>query len=246
MHAGSLLAEVLPQSGSPSLRRLRSAGVNPADQELADLWQIEPAGNRTVSYVLAKRLMDVVGAIILLVLLFPVMACTCLLLMWTTRGRPIFVQKRVGFLGKPFPMYKFRTMIIGAAAQQRAIENHHKDGPIFKNFCDPRITRLGRVLRSLSIDETPQLINVLLGHMSLVGPRPALGDEVRQYKPWQRRRLAVKPGLTCLWQVSGRSEIGFEKWMRMDIWYLRHQSLWTDLKLLACTPWCVITRRGAY
>jgi len=181
----------------------------------------------------------------ILLLLSPVMFVTWLVLMWTTRGRPVFVQERVGLMGRPFRMYKFRTMIVGAAAQQRAIANH-QDGPIFKNFSDPRITRVGRLLRSLSIDETPQLFNVLLGQMSLVGPRPALAQEVRQYEPWQRQRLAVKPGLTCLWQVSGRSEIGFEEWMRMDVWYLNHQCLWTDLKLLAVTPWCVLSRRGAY
>ncbi|HQU45283.1 MAG TPA: sugar transferase [Pirellulales bacterium] len=206
---------------------------------------LAPAGNRTRIYLLTKRSIDVVGAAAMLLLLSPVMFVTWLVLMWTTRGRPVFVQERVGLMGKPFRMYKFRTMIVGAAAQQQAIANH-QDGPIFKNFSDPRVTRTGRLLRSLSIDETPQLFNVLLGQMSLVGPRPALAHEVRQYEPWQRQRLAVKPGLTCLWQVSGRSEIGFEEWMRMDVWYLNHQCLWTDLKLLAVTPWSVLSRRGAY
>lgn len=206
---------------------------------------LAPAGNRTSLYLALKRSIDVAGALALLLLLSPVMFATWLILLWTTKGRPIFVQERVGFLGKPFRMYKFRTMIVGAAAQQQAIANH-KDGPIFKNFSDPRITRTGRILRSLSIDEMPQLVNVLLGQMSLVGPRPALADEVREYQPWQRTRLTVKPGLTCLWQVSGRSEIGFDEWMRMDAWYVDHQTFWTDLKLLARTPWSVISRRGAY
>jgi lipopolysaccharide/colanic/teichoic acid biosynthesis glycosyltransferase len=204
-----------------------------------------PAGNRTSLYLALKRSIDVAGTLALLLLLSPVMLATWLILMWTTKGKPIFVQERVGFLGRPFRMYKFRTMIVGAAAQQQAIANH-KDGPIFKNFSDPRITRVGRILRSLSIDETPQLFNVLLGQMSLVGPRPALAHEVRQYQPWQRARLTVKPGLTCLWQVSGRSEIGFDEWMRMDAWYVEHQTFWTDLNLLARTPWSVISRKGAY
>ena len=207
--------------------------------------RITPAGNRSTAYQVTKRLMDIVGATMILVCLSPIMFVTWLVLMWTTKGRPIFVQQRVGYLGKPFAMFKFRTMVLDAAARQRAIENH-REGPIFKNFNDPRVTRIGRILRSLSIDETPQLFNVLFGQMSLVGPRPAIASEVRQYTSWQRKRLAVKPGLTCLWQVSGRSEIGFDDWMRMDAWYVKHQSLWTDLKLLACTPWCVLSRRGAY
>jgi lipopolysaccharide/colanic/teichoic acid biosynthesis glycosyltransferase len=206
---------------------------------------LSPSGNRTAVYLALKRSMDIVGAVAILLLLSPVMLATWLILMWTTKGRPVFVQERVGFLGKPFRMFKFRTMIVGAAAQQQAIANH-KDGPIFKNFCDPRITRVGRILRSFSIDETPQLFNVLVGHMSLVGPRPALAHEVREYKPWQRTRLTVKPGLTCLWQVSGRSEIGFDEWMRMDAWYVHHQTLLTDLQLLVRTPWSVLSRRGAY
>lgn len=210
-----------------------------------DVPALAPAGNRTSLYLTLKRSIDVAGALTLLLLLSPVLLATWLILMWTTKGKPVFVQKRVGFLGRPFRMYKFRTMIVGAAAQQQAIAND-KDGPIFKNFRDPRITRIGRILRSLSIDETPQLFNVLLGQMSLVGPRPALAREVREYKPWQRARLTVKPGLTCLWQVSGRSEIGFDEWMRMDAWYVEHQTMWTDLKLLARTPWSVLSRRGAY
>jgi lipopolysaccharide/colanic/teichoic acid biosynthesis glycosyltransferase len=120
------------------------------------------------------------------------------------------------------------------------------DGPVFKNRQDPRVTRIGRVLRTLSIDELPQLFNVLAGHMSLVGPRPPLLKEVEQYEPWQRRRLAVKPGLTCVWQVSGRNEVGFDDWVRMDLWYIDNQHLLTDLKLLARTPSIVLSRRGAY
>lgn len=221
----------------------------PLDHRLTEFWpwswQLAPSGNRSPAFLLAKRTIDITGAMLLLTLLSPIMLATWLVLLVTTKGHPIFAQDRVGFLGRSFRMYKFRTMVMGAVAKQQQVQND-KDGPIFKNFRDPRITRVGRVLRSLSIDETPQLINVLLGQMSLVGPRPALANEVRQYESWQRQRLQVKPGLTCLWQVSGRSEIGFDEWMRMDVWYLQHQGLWTDLTLLARTPWSVISRRGAY
>ena len=207
---------------------------------------VEPIGNRSVVYRTAKRAIDVLGALTLLLLLAPVMLAVLAVLLVTTKGRPFFVQPRIGYLGRRFPMIKFRTMRLDADKLQHLVQNQHNDGPIFKNRRDPRITALGRLLRRTSLDETPQLINVLLGHMSLVGPRPPVEKEVRQYKAWQRRRLAVKTGLTCLWQVSGRSEIGFEDWVRMDIWYGQNQSLRTDLKLLLLTPWSVLTCRGAY
>jgi len=189
--------------------------------------------------------MDVAGALGLLVLLGPILALVYVSLWVTTRGRPIFRQVRLGHCGRPFVMYKFRTMVVDALDRQGAVANE-QGGPIFKNRSDPRTTRLGRLLRTTSIDELPQLFNVLRGDMSLVGPRPPLAHEVAHYRPWQRRRLAVQPGLTCLWQVSGRSEIGFEDWVRMDLWYINHQSLWTDLKLLLRTPASVLSARGAY
>lgn len=206
----------------------------------------QPEGNGDRVYQAAKRTFDLVGAAVLIVLLSPVLIVTFAVLMITTKGRPLFIQQRIGHLGRPFPMIKFRTMRLDADKLQHLVANQHNDGPIFKNRRDPRITRIGRLLRKTSIDEMPQLFNVLAGHMSLVGPRPPVAKEVVQYKVWQRRRLAIKPGLTCLWQVSGRSEIGFEDWVRMDIWYARHQNLLTDLWLLAKTPWTVITGRGAY
>ncbi|HEX4130821.1 MAG TPA: sugar transferase [Pirellulales bacterium] len=206
---------------------------------------VAPAGNDSPAYLVLKRTLDIVGALGLLVLFSPIMLAALVVLTVTTRGRPIFCQRRVGHCGHQFPMLKFRTMVVDAEARQADVANEHQSGPIFKNRRDPRITRVGRVLRSLSIDEMPQLLNVLAGHMALVGPRPPLAKEVVQYTPWQRRRLSVKPGLTCLWQVSGRSEIGFEDWVRMDIRYIERQSLWTDLKLLAATPSSVLSRRGA-
>lgn len=206
---------------------------------------IEAEGNRSFAYLATKRLLDIFGAIALLAMLGPLMLVTYLTLMVTTRGRAIFCQERVGHCGRLFPMYKFRTMRLDALAMQAQVKNE-KDGPIFKNKRDPRITPIGRVLRSTSIDELPQLFNVLMGHMSLVGPRPPIAKEVAKYESWQFRRLAVKPGLTCLWQVSGRCEIGFTDWVKLDIWYVENQSLWTDLKLLFRTPLSVLSRRGAY
>ena len=206
---------------------------------------VRPEGNLSDGYLQAKRAFDVVGAALLLVPFAPVMAAAWLVLLVATRGKPIFRQVRLGHCGRPFTMYKFRTMTNDAISRQGEVRNE-KDGPIFKNRRDPRTTRIGRFLRRTSIDETPQLINVLLGHMSLVGPRPPLEAEVAKYETWQRRRLSVKPGLTCLWQVSGRSEIAFEHWVRMDLWYVRNQDLWTDLTLLVKTPWSVLSRRGAY
>lgn len=205
-----------------------------------------PEGNRQPRYQKLKRAFDVVGAIGIIILLSPVLIATLVILTITTRGRPLFIQQRIGYLGKKFPMVKFRTMRLDADKIQHQVQNQHNDGPIFKNRLDPRITSIGRILRKTSIDEMPQLFNVLLGHMSLVGPRPPVAKEVTQYKVWQRSRLAIKPGLTCLWQVSGRSEIGFEEWVRMDIWYARNQNFFTDLWLLVKTPWTVITGRGAY
>ena len=217
-----------------------------ADQRLAaNDTIVEAAGNASLAYRTMTRALDIVGATVGLVLLSPIMLTTYIVLMVTTRGHAIFTQERIGHLGKRFQMYKFRTMALNAHLMQASVENE-KDGPIFKNRRDPRITRIGRWLRRLSIDEMPQLFNVLAGHMALVGPRPPVAKEVVYYKSWQRQRLAVRPGLTCLWQVSGRSEVGFENWVRMDIWYIQNQSLWTDLVLLIKPPLAVLSCRGAF
>ena len=207
---------------------------------------IEAEGNESLGYRCLKRTFDVVGAVGLLIALSPILLTTLVVLTITMRGRPLFIQQRIGWLGRKFPMIKFRTMRLDADKLQHLVQNQHNDGPIFKNKCDPRITRIGRILRKTSIDEMPQLFNVLAGHMSLVGPRPPVEKEVIQYKRWQRRRLAIMPGLTCLWQVSGRSEIGFEDWVRMDIWYSERQNFLVDLWLLIKTPYTVITGKGAY
>lgn len=209
------------------------------------LRRIEAEGNRSLTYRSLKRLADIVGAALLIVALAPVMLATLLVLLVTTKGKPVFVQERVGHCGRRFRMFKFRTMLVDADKLRHLIANE-QTGPVFKNRRDPRITPVGRFLRSTSIDELPQLFNVLLGDMSLVGPRPPVLSEVVRYQSWQLRRLAIKPGLTCLWQVSGRCEIGFDDWVRMDLWYERNQHLWTDLVLLIKTPVSVLSRRGAY
>ncbi len=206
---------------------------------------VAPAGCQSTAYRVTKRLLDVAGAIVAIALFLPILIPVLLVLLVTTRGRPFYFQDRLGYCGRRFKMIKFRTMRLDAD-QVRHLVTNEKEGPIFKAKRDPRITRIGRWLRKTSVDELPQLLNVLVGDMSLVGPRPPLAKEVAEYAPWQRRRLSVMPGLTCLWQVSGRSDVGFDQWVRMDLWYVRNQSLWTDVKLLVRTPWTVISMRGAY
>jgi lipopolysaccharide/colanic/teichoic acid biosynthesis glycosyltransferase len=228
------------------IRPLRGQPISLAAEGLAAGESfVQPKGQRSSAYLASKRLFDILAAMTLLVLFSPIMLGTFLVLMVTTRGKPIFRQQRLGHLGRPFLMLKFRTMSLDADRRRHQVVNE-KDGPIFKNRRDHRITRIGRFLRSSSIDEMPQLFNVLAGRMSMVGPRPPIGTEVAQYKPWQRDRLAVKPGLTCLWQVSGRSEVAFEPWVRMDLWYIANQSTLADVTMLVKTPWSVLTRRGAY
>lgn len=206
---------------------------------------VDCGGNTGVFYRASKRLLDVVGAVALLLLFSPILIATWLVLTAATRGQPIFRQVRIGLGGRRFEMLKFRTMRPDAHLMQYAVCNE-QSGPVFKNRSDPRVTPLGNWLRRLSIDELPQLWNVLRGDMSLVGPRPPIPAEVVRYEPWQVLRLSVKPGLTCVWQVSGRSEIQFQDWVRLDLWYVRNQSLLTDLRLLLRTPWSVLSCRGAY
>jgi lipopolysaccharide/colanic/teichoic acid biosynthesis glycosyltransferase len=206
---------------------------------------VAPDGNPSAGYQIAKRAMDVAGAAVLIVAFSPVLLTVLVVLTIATRGKPLFWQRRAGHLGRPFWIAKFRTMRLDADKIKHTVANE-SSGPVFKNRNDPRITPFGRFLRKTSLDETPQLFHVLLGQMSLVGPRPLDIREVARFEPWQLRRVAVKPGLTCLWQVSGRSDIGFEEWSRMDLWYVRNQSLKTDLELLWRTPMKVLGCKGAY
>lgn len=196
----------------------------------------------------AKRAVDILGAVVALIVLSPVLLLTSLAVVATSRGPVFFAQERVGVNGESFKMLKFRSMYRDAEArrEQLASMNVHATGPIFKIPNDPRITPVGRLIRRLSIDELPQLFNVLGGSMTLVGPRPPLPAEVRTYNQWQAQRLLVRPGITCIWQVSGRSQIDFDTWVEMDLEYIESWSLGLDLVLMARTIPAVLSMRGAY
>jgi lipopolysaccharide/colanic/teichoic acid biosynthesis glycosyltransferase len=194
-----------------------------------------------------KRALDMTGAAFLLVLFSPVMLLAALAIKLTSPGPVIYKQQRVGKGGRPFTFYKFRSMVADAEKRrEELLDRNEQDGPVFKIRNDPRITPVGRFLRKTSMDELPQLWNVLKGDMSLVGPRPPTVDEVPRYDSWQRRRLDLTGGMTCLWQVSGRSNVGFEEWMRMDLNYIRDRSFFLDMKLLLKTPIEVLRGRGAH
>jgi lipopolysaccharide/colanic/teichoic acid biosynthesis glycosyltransferase len=192
-----------------------------------------------------KRSLDIVGASLLLLTCLPLLLGIALAVKATSRGPVIFRQLRAGRLGVPFVFYKFRTMVDGADAMKASLRAHNELRGLFKMRRDPRVTRLGALLRRTSLDELPQLWNVLRGDMSLVGPRPATLDEVREYEPWQRQRLAVPQGLTGAWQVEGRGRVGFPECVRMDLRYVRTASLGTDLRILWGTVGAVLTARGA-
>jgi lipopolysaccharide/colanic/teichoic acid biosynthesis glycosyltransferase len=194
-----------------------------------------------------KRALDVLGSLIALVLSAPVLLLAALAIKLESGGPVFYKSTRIGRGGRPFTFYKLRSMVNGADRHRHHLTHlNEADGPVFKICNDPRVTRIGRFLRSSSIDEIPQFFHVLSGDMSLVGPRPPLPEEVAQYEPWQMRRLNVRPGLTCLWQVNGRSRIGFQEWMRLDLEYIRRQSAMLDLKILLRTIPAVISREGAY
>ena len=194
-----------------------------------------------------KRTVDVLGSGIGLLMLLPLLAVVALAIKLTSRGPVFFKQRRSGKGGKPFVMYKFRSMVVDAEARkQEILAANEQDGPAFKIKNDPRVTRVGRFLRATSLDELPQLWNVLKGDMSLVGPRPLPCAETEGCIGWQRQRLDVTPGLTCLWQVRGRSKVSFADWVRMDVQYIRAQSPAEDLKLLLMTVPAVISRKGAH
>jgi lipopolysaccharide/colanic/teichoic acid biosynthesis glycosyltransferase len=175
------------------------------------------------------------------------MAVVALLVRLTSRGPILYKQTRCGLGGRHFTMYKFRSMIVGADEMRTGLDAHNEvDGPVFKISADPRCTPIGRFLRKWSLDELPQLWNVLRGDMSLVGPRPPIPEEVAKYETWHRRRLRMRPGLTCLWAVEGRNEIKFERWMQLDMDYIDNWSLWLDFKILLRSIPVVLSGRGAY
>jgi exopolysaccharide biosynthesis polyprenyl glycosylphosphotransferase len=182
-----------------------------------------------------KSFIDYSISLTAMIVLFPVMALIAALIKMD--GGPVFfLQKRMGLNGRRFLCYKFRTMVVNAEQLKESLmSQNEQEGPVFKIKNDPRVTSIGRFLRKTSLDELPQLINVLKGDMSLVGPRPPIPSEVKQYKRWQTRRLSMKPGITCIWQVSGRNNIPFEQWMKLDMQYIDNWSLKLDLVILLKT-----------
>lgn len=207
------------------------------------LWSAAVGGARC-----AKRALDVIVSLVALLLLAPVLALTALCIVLEDRGPVFFRQQRVGWRGRPFGMWKFRSMLRNADQLKERLlqQNEMAGGVTFKMKNDPRVTRVGRFIRKYSIDELPQFWNVLVGDMSLVGPRPAVPREVALYSVDDRQRLLAKPGLTCFWQVAGRSAIDFAGQVQLDVAYIRSESVWLDVKLLVMTVPAVLLGKGAF
>ena len=194
----------------------------------------------------AKRLLDIFGGLVGIILTGPLMLATTIAIKLDSKGPVLFKQTRAGRNGRKFTMYKFRSMIVDAEEKKAALMHlNEMGGPVFKIKHDPRITRVGRFIRKTSIDELPQFFNIVMGDMSLVGPRPPLPSEVEEYEAWQRRRLSVKPGLTGAWQVSGRNQVDFDTWMQLDLEYIDNWSIWLDLKIIFKTIPVVLFHKGA-
>jgi len=230
-------------TGYPELKELITEPASSLVDDSSDSFVVE----RKRTFDIFKRFMDIAVASLILLLVLPVIPVIVILIKLDSPGHVLFRQKRVGKDGREFDFFKFRSMHQGAEnviASLRPLSG--VDGPVFKLKEDPRITGTGRFLRRSSLDELPQLLNVLKGDMSVVGPRPNLPSEVSQYLPWQKRRLDVTPGITCYWQIAGRSHIGFQEWMRLDLEYIRSRSLVTDIKIMLKTIPAVIARKGAY
>ncbi len=242
---GGLALGSPPLNGSPeprivaeAFRKCRSAGFS----EGAVVFK---ARNRY--YPAAKRVLDVILGCLALLAALPILGAAALLI-WLVDGSPVlFVQKRVGGGGAEFDMFKLRTMVVDARESQGALDGCDAMGPMpHKTRNDPRVTRVGRALRRFSIDELPQLINVLKGEMSLVGPRPELPSLVREYEPWQFQRLSVPQGITGWWQITGRSDRPMHLNTQADLYYVENRSFWLDLQIMLRTIWVVLLGRGAY
>lgn len=207
----------------------------------------EVSHEKSLSYRFLKRAIDVLASLIGLILLSPILIAVGVAIKIDSKGPIVYSQTRVGKNGKHFKMYKFRSMVVNAdELLERLRDKNEMDGPMFKIKEDPRITKVGKFIRNTSIDELPQLINVLKGDMSLVGPRPSLPKEVDQFDPWMLERLVVRPGLTCFWQISGRNNISFRDWMEMDVRYVRERSTLVDIKLIFKTALLLFGDNNAY
>lgn len=199
--------------------------------EEQEIIQVERQKN--ILYEVSKRTLDFMGSFLGLVILSPILLIVAILIKLESKGPAIFSQSRIGLNGKEFKMYKFRSMVQNAEElKEKLAKENEMSGPMFKMKNDPRVTKVGKFIRKTSIDELPQLFNILKGDMTLVGPRPSLPREVEKFESWMLKRLEVKPGLTCYWQVSGRNNIDFYDWMKLDLKYVDDMSFWLDIKLI--------------
>lgn len=207
----------------------------------------EKAKEEHIFYNIIKRLIDIVASACGLIVLSPILLIVSILIKIESKGPIIFAQERVGKDLKTFKMYKFRSMVNEAEElKEKLMKYNQMSGPMFKMDNDPRVTKIGKFIRKTSIDELPQLINVIKGDMSLVGPRPSLPKEVKEFEPWMKKRFQVKPGLTCYWQVSGRNNIDFEDWMKLDIKYIEDKCLGLDMKLIIKTAFLLFGDKNAH
>lgn len=214
---------------------------------MRDISQDKVASKKRYLYFFIKRVFDIIASLTGLIILSPVLLITSIAIKIEDKGPVIFSQERVGRNGKTFKMYKFRSMYTNAEEILKELKDlNEADGPVFKMKNDPRITKVGRFIRKYSIDELLQLINIIRGDMSVVGPRPALPKEVAEYDEFAKQRLLVKPGLSCYWQISGRSDIGFEQWMKLDVKYIKEMGILTDLKIILLTIPAVLKGEGSY
>lgn len=203
--------------------------------------------NKSAAYKLLKRLMDILLSAIALIVLSPVFLITAIAIKLEDNGPALFIQERAGKDMIPFRIYKFRSMYVDADKQlAKMMEKNEQTGHAFKIKDDPRVTKVGKVIRKLSIDELPQLINIIRGDMSIVGPRPILTFQMEECSEYERQRLIVQPGLTCYWQIGGRANIKWDEWVELDLNYIEDMSLWTDIKMIVKTVPAVFDSRGAY
>lgn len=207
--------------------------INLTTEEIEELEIKIESSKENKLYLFSKRTLDIICSLIGLIILSPLIGIIMILIKFESKGEVIFSQERIGLNGERFNMHKFRSMVPNAEElKKKLLEQNEMSGPMFKMKDDPRITKIGKFIRKTSIDELPQLINVLKGEMSLVGPRPSLPNEVEKFEPWMLKRLEVKPGLTCYWQVAGRNNIDFEEWMKLDINYVNDRNMLLDIKLI--------------
>lgn len=210
-------------------------------------WDGNEQQSKTNIYLVGRRVQDIVFSILAMIVLSPIMLITMIaILIDDPSGSPIYRQQRCGRDGKRFAIFKFRSMHMGAEARLNdLLKDNERDGPAFKMKEDPRITRVGRFIRKTSLDELPQLWNVLIGEMSIVGPRPPLPREVVKYTKFQKQRLCIRPGITCYWQIQpNRHAVPFEEWVRLDLKYIRERSFWVDWKIILKTFKVVISKQG--